>query len=234
MSERIKSGPFKGLLKNHYRSILADPAWQFTVRSDKGKGRSPEQHYDCLSLDEIKELPVADLCARDCALFMWTIDTHVDQAREVMRAWGFEYKTVGFYWVKTNKDGVTPFTGMGYWTRACPEQCLTSLDPLGFQESHQCHLATTGSPKRMARDVPRLIVSPRREHSRKPDEAHERIERLVGGPYLELFARRERPGWTAWGLETKKFNKPIRLPADIEALIGGSRVRADKILDLIG
>ena len=112
---------------------------------------------------------------------------------DLIRAWGFTYKTVGFYWVKRNpgRDDASFFTGLGYWTRANPEQCL---------------LATRGKPRRRARDVKRLVVEPRREHSRKPDVIRERIERLVEGPYLELFARETKPGWDAWGAETGLFD----------------------------
>jgi N6-adenosine-specific RNA methylase IME4 len=95
---------------------------------------------------------------------------------EVIDAWGFEYKTVGFYWAK---EPLTWF-GTGYWTRANPEQCL---------------LATKGSPHRKNADVRKLIISPRRQHSRKPDEIYDYIERLCEGPYLELFARQTHPGW---------------------------------------
>lgn len=180
-----------------YPVILADPPWTFMTRSSKGKGRSAEKHYDCMSFAKIKALPVADLAAKDCTLFMWVTDPMLPKSMELLDAWGFTYKTVGFYWAKTNKsagDTLSPkdfFTGMGYWTRANPEQCL---------------LATRGHPKRRAKDVRRLIVSPRREHSRKPDETYDRIERLVAGPYLELFSRTERPGWDCWGNEAGKFN----------------------------
>ncbi|MCB1992301.1 MAG: hypothetical protein KDG49_12655, partial [Geminicoccaceae bacterium] len=124
-------------------------------------------------------------------LLMWATDPLLHRAFEVIEAWGFTYKTVGFYWVKLNKtagtlvfDRKSFFTGMGFWTRANPELCL---------------LATRGKPKRRSAAVPKLIVSPRREHSRKPDEAYAAIERLADGPYLELFARQTRPGWDAWG-----------------------------------
>lgn len=190
MNSAIENGPFKGLLRNHYGVIYADPAWTFATRSGKGKGRSPEQHYDCMTLDEIKALPVADIAAKDCALLLWTIDTHLPMALEVIEAWGFTYKTKGFNWVKLNKDG-SPFTGMGFWTRANPEDCL---------------LATKGSPKRSAMDVRRLIMSPRREHSRKPDEVRDEIERLLPGPYAELFARETKPGWHTWGNQSDMFN----------------------------
>ena len=174
---------------NHYRVIYADPPWTFATYSRKGKGRSAEAHYDCMSMEDIKALPVAQWAADDCVLFLWTTDPLLEKAFEIIRAWGFTYKTVGFYWAKLNKQ--TPashnrgfFTGLGFWTRANPELCL---------------LATRGKPHRRRADVRKLIVSRRREHSRKPDEAYERIEALCEGPYLEMFARFPRPGWDHWG-----------------------------------
>ncbi len=186
-----------------YRLIYADPPWPFRTWSKKGKGRSPEAWYDCMSIEAIAALPVRDWSARDAVLLLWATDPLLPRAFEVIAAWGFTYRTVGFCWVKL-RPGATPmllserdfFTGLGFWTRANPELCL---------------LATRGSPKRRAADVRRLIVSPRREHSRKPDEAYERIERLVDGPYLELFARQRRPGWDAWGLEADRLEGPERL-----------------------
>jgi N6-adenosine-specific RNA methylase IME4 len=181
----------------HYRVIYADPPWTFATYSAKGKGRSAEAHYDCLSLADIKRLPVGEWAARDCVLLLWATDPLLDKAFDVIRAWGFTYKTVGFYWAKLKKsasprlfDQQSFFTGLGFWTRANPEQCL---------------LATRGHPRRRTGGVKKLIVSPRREHSRKPDEAYERIEALCEGPYLELFARTERPGWDSWGLDTEAF-----------------------------
>ncbi len=178
----------------HYQVIYADPPWTFATYSRKGKGRSPEAHYNCMALGDIKTLPVADWAAADCVLLMWVTDPLLETAFEVIRAWGFTYKTVGFYWAKLNKgNGKTPsaqarfFTGLGFWTRANPEQCL---------------LATRGHPKRRSADVRKLVVSPRREHSRKPDEIYGHIEALCEGPYLEMFARNSRPGWDAWGAET--------------------------------
>lgn len=197
--ERIASGPFEGLLKNGYSVIYADPAWTFTTRADTGKGRSPEQHYNCMTLDEIKALPVADLAGKNCVLLLWTIDTHLEMALDVIKAWGFKYKTKGFNWVKLNQDG-TPFTGMGFWTRANPEDCLMAINC-----NEDCLLATIGQPKRDAKNVRRLVMSPRREHSRKPDEVRGEIERLVDGPYVELFARQSSAGWDSWGDQKTKF-----------------------------
>lgn len=182
-----------------YRTIYADPPWLFRTYSDKGKGRSAEAHYDCLDLDAIKALPVAAWAAPDCALFLWATDPLLPRALEVIAAWGFAYKTVGFTWVKTNAGadpgGLRPadwFAGLGFWTRANPEVCL---------------LATRGRPRRMARDVRRLVVEPRRQHSRKPEEVRARIERLVDGPYLEMFGRASRPGWDVWGDERELFDQ---------------------------
>lgn len=182
--------PFDSLpAGKRYGVIYADPAWKFATYSAKGAGRSPDRHYRCMPLEEIKALPVASLAADDCVLLMWAIDPMLDKAFEVIRSWGFKFKTVGFYWTKENADG-SDFMGGGYWTRANPEQCL---------------LATRGRPKRLEKDVRRWISSPRREHSRKPDELYGRIERLVAGPYLELFCRSGAPEWDAWGDEVGKF-----------------------------
>jgi N6-adenosine-specific RNA methylase IME4 len=181
---------------NRYRVIYADPPWTFATYSRKGKGRSAEAYYDCMSLNAITALPVADWAAEDCVLLLWVTDPLLPTAFEVIRAWGFTYKTVGFYWAKLNKrapaasyGGADFFTGLGFWTRANPELCL---------------LATRGHPRRRRADVKKLIVAPRREHSRKPDAAYERIEALCEGPYLELFARSTRPGWDSWGAEADR------------------------------
>lgn len=179
------------LLNNQYGAILADPPWTFVTRSNAGKGRSPEQHYDCLDILTLKQMPVGSLARRAGAvLFLWVTDPHLKVGLEVMEAWGFTYKTVAFTWAKENRVGPGWFTGMGYWTRANPEMCL---------------LGTKGVPKRIHKDVRQLIVSKRREHSRKPDEVYPRIERLVPGPYLELFARARRAGWDSWGDQTEFF-----------------------------
>lgn len=181
-----------------YSVIYADPPWYFRNFSKKGEGRNAVSHYDCLSLDQICSLPIEQYAERDCVLFIWAIDPMLPAAFEVIRAWGFDYKTVGFYWAKTNKradlDSLSErdfFCGLGYWTRANVEQCL---------------LATRGKPRRMARDVRRLLIDKRREHSRKPVEVYERIERLVDGPYLELFARESRSGWDSWGNQEGLFD----------------------------
>lgn len=171
---------------HRFNVILADPPWEFRVYSGKGKDRSADRHYSTGGLAAIKALPVEALAAENCALLMWAVMPELPGALEVIKAWGFEYKTVGFTWIKQNKSGEGLFWGMGYWTRANAEVCL---------------LATKGHPERMAKDVHQVVLAPVTEHSRKPDEFHLRIERLLRGPYLELYARREREGWTTWGNE---------------------------------
>jgi N6-adenosine-specific RNA methylase IME4 len=167
--------------------IYADPPWEFKVYSGKGKDRSADRHYDTRGLDHIKELPVARLAADDCVLLMWAVMPELPGALEVIAAWGFEYKTVGFTWIKENKSGEGLFWGMGFWTRANAEVCL---------------LATKGNPKRQNADVHQVVMRPIAEHSRKPDEIADRIERLVNGPYLELYGRRQHSAkWTVWGNE---------------------------------
>lgn len=187
-----------------YRVIYADPPWTFMAYSYKGKGRNPEAYYDCMSLADIKALPVANWAAADCVLLLWATDPLLEKAMEVIRTWGFTYKTVGFCWAKLKRSAPSFnekdfFVGLGFWTRGNPELCL---------------LATRGHPKRVRADVRKLIVSPRREHSRKPDEAYARIEALCEGPYLEMFARArpERKNWDAWGNQSEGFADG-RLPA---------------------
>jgi N6-adenosine-specific RNA methylase IME4 len=185
------SDPFSGLPKGHYQVIYADPPWSYKAWSKKGEGRSAESHYQTMSVDDICVLPVADLAADNCVLFMWMTWPTLKDALRVINAWGFTYKTCGFDWMKKNTKSDSLFCGMGYWTRSNTEPCL---------------LATKGKPKRQSASVRQPILEPRREHSRKPDCVYERIEKLVDGPYIELFARQSRPGWDSWGNETEKFD----------------------------
>ena len=166
--------------------IYADPPWQFHTYSGEGKLRSADRHYDTIGLAEIARLPVAQLAAENCALLLWAVWPELPGALQVIKAWGFEFKTCGFLWTKQNRNGDGLFTGMGYWTRANSEPCL---------------LATRGAPTRLAMDVHQVVNAPVAEHSRKPDEVRTRIERLLPGPYLELFARQPIQGWATWGNE---------------------------------
>jgi N6-adenosine-specific RNA methylase IME4 len=183
---------FQDLPRHHYGAILADPPWSFKTWSGKTgtPHRTANDHYRTQGARWLADLPVHTVAGDDCALFMWVVDSHVDQAIDLARAWGFGFKTVAFVWQKTTSKG-TPRIGLGYWTRKGAEICL---------------LFTRGTPKRKDKGVRQIIVAPRREHSRKPDEIHDRIERLVAGPYLELFARAKRPGWTVWGDQRDRFS----------------------------
>lgn len=167
-----------------YSVILADPPWEFQVwKKETGSNRSPSRHYSTMTTAEICALniPAAD----NCALFLWACWPTIKDAFAVIEAWGFEYKTLAWEWVKFSRSGLGFHFGMGYYTRQNPEPCL---------------LAVRGRMPVAAHDIQALIVSPVREHSRKPDEQYTKIEALYpGASYLEMFARRPRAGWAVWG-----------------------------------
>ena len=173
-------------INKKYSVIYADPPWSFKTYSDKGKDRSPENHYSTMNFKDICNLPVNNIANDNSVLLMWITDPLLDKAFKVIDAWGFKYKTVGFTWAKTNRKKLGFFTGLGYWTRGNPEMCL---------------LATKGKPKRQSKAVPQLVVSQRERHSKKPDIMYTHIENLLNGPYIELFARQKREGWDSWGNE---------------------------------
>jgi len=113
------------LTRRKYGAIYADPPWSFRNWSAKGTGRNAVSHYDCLDFEKLAALPIADLAANDCALFLWATDPLLPRALDLIRAWGFEYKTVAFYWVKLNtaaKQDADYFTDLGYWPHANPDQ----------------------------------------------------------------------------------------------------------------
>jgi N6-adenosine-specific RNA methylase IME4 len=186
MSSTLPAGKF--------RVILADPPWTYSVFSAKGEGRSAKKHYRTMPLDRICSMPVGDMAARDCHLFLWTTGPNLPQAFQVMDAWSFRYSSVAFTWIKLRRGFtgglINPATdfhvGMGHTTRKNAEYVL---------------LGRRGSPKRLDKGIRELIIAPVRRHSQKPEEAQNRIERYADGPYLELFARRQRDGWTCWGDE---------------------------------
>jgi len=173
--------------KYKYSIIYADPPWTYRVWSKKGLGRSAASHYNTMSLERIKALPVKEIVAKDSVLFLWVTYPNLPEGLEVMKAWGFNYKTVAFTWVKRNKKSDTWFWGMGYWTRANPEICL---------------LGTRGHPKRKSKRVHSIIDERIRDHSRKPDIVRDKIVELMGDlPRIELFAREKVPGWDSIGFE---------------------------------
>lgn len=170
-----------------YSIIYADPPWHYETYSKKGQGRSAESHYPTMSLEDIKSLPVSKIAEKDCALFLWATFPCLQEALQVIEAWGFRYKTVAFVWIKQNRKSDSLFWGMGYWTRANAEFCI---------------LATRGHPKRVNPGIHQVIISHIEEHSKKPDEARNRIVKLMGDfPRIELFARQSPEGLDVWGNE---------------------------------
>ena len=198
---------YKPLSADRPFSVLyADPPWSFEVWSPKGEDRAPQQHYPCMPLQQICDLtignlPVSRLAARDALLFLWVYQPMLPEALSVIRAWGFDYRTIGYYWVKTRapslNQGVDPFPiGLGHYTRAGAEQCWIARRGKGLT--------------RLSRSERQVIFAPLREHSRKPDEVADSIVRLTGDvPRLELFARESRPGWSVWGNETRRFDDRV-------------------------
>lgn len=154
--------------------------------------------YATMSIEELRRMPVRSMAARDCVLHMWVVDANLEQALEIGRAWGFTYKSRGLTWDKGRMSG-------GWWLRKEAEIAL---------------LFTRGKPKRLSAGVRDMIREKPREHSRKPDCRYERLEALVRGPYLELFGRCRRPGWTSWGNETDKFTADAASPPESERLAG--------------
>ena len=171
-----------------YNIIYADPPWSYKTWSEKGKEKkSAENHYVCMKKEDIQELPIQNICADDCVLFLWVTFPCLEEGLELIKKWGFTYKTCGFTWVKRNKVSDSWFWGLGYWTRANAEICL---------------LATKGQPRRVSKSVHQVCDARIREHSRKPDEIRDRIVELCGDlPRIELFARQKVDGWDCWGNE---------------------------------
>lgn len=197
--------PFGDLEPGKYGAIYADPPWHFQAWAGARKSgagiqcRATKPAYTTMIDEDLAALPIAELAAPDCVLILWTCWPMLECTFPILSAWGFKYRTCAFNWTKANasqvemfRDDIEPWMGLGYWTRANTEPCL---------------LATRGSPKRIGADVRQAIIEPKREHSRKPDGMYGRIERLVAGPYCELFARTTRPGWDSWGNEVGKFGE---------------------------
>jgi N6-adenosine-specific RNA methylase IME4 len=188
-------------------TIMADPAWNFrswVANANPTSDRSAERHYRTMTLDELAALPVKAIAAKNAHLFMWTTGPFLATAPRIARAWGFKFSSSGFVWMKLKRSAGKEqlqmislaelprflHVGMGHTTRKNVEFCL---------------LFRRGNASRLRKDVQEAIISPVREHSRKPDEAYERALRYAAGPYLELFSREERDGWTTWGNEVGKF-----------------------------
>lgn len=185
----MREWPFDPLRPLSYGAILADPPWAYAMLSDKGYEKSPEAHYATMSADEIGALPVNQLAARDCLLWLWCPWPHLETGLRTMRAWGFRYRTGGS-WTKLTRTGKAAF-GTGYILRSATEPYL---------------IGTIGEPQYGSRSIRNLIESERREHSRKPPEARAMIEKPLPRAFAcELFAREPWPGHSVWGDQVTAF-----------------------------
>lgn len=187
---RPKDWPFGDALEPWaYNLIMADVPWQFSLWSDKGEEKSPQAHYQTMALEQVKALPVVELAAKDCLLWLWATAPMLPQALEVMAAWDFQYTTMGA-WHKRTKHDKTAF-GTGYVLRSALEPYL---------------IGKRGEPQ-TTRSVRNVVMGPVREHSRKPEEAYRAADALMpAARRVELFSRERRPGWCSWGNEVGKFN----------------------------
>lgn len=169
-----------------YNIIYADPPWEYYNKNCNG---SAQKQYSCMKLKDICDLPINSISAKDTILFLWSTFPQIPNALKVIEAWGFQYKTTAFVWVKENKSKNGYFFGLGYWTRSNAEICL---------------LATKGKPKRVSRNIHQLIISPVEQHSKKPNIVRTKIVELMGDlPRIELFSRNVSEGWHVWGNEVK-------------------------------
>lgn len=167
-------------------TVLADPPWQF---GNQGTRASTDNHYPSMTTAEIALLPVDEVAAESAHLYLWTTDAHLvgGDALVVAKAWGFR-PVMPLVWVKVNESGNLQM-GLGNYYRHCLEICL---------------FCVRGKAPVLAHDELQLFWAPREEHSRKPEVLYEKIEKMSRGPFLEMFARRARSGWTAWGNEAPK------------------------------
>ncbi len=176
-----------------FATILADPPWRFTNRTGK---MAPEHRrlsrYATMTLDDILELPVAQLTDSTAHLYLWVPNALVGEGLEVMKRWGFTYKT-NLVWFKIRKDGGPDRRGVGFYFRN-----VTELVLFGTRGKN----ARTLKP---GRTMANLLATRKREHSRKPDEIYDVVEACSPGPYLEIFARHVRQGWYQWGDEVARF-----------------------------
>lgn len=179
-----------------YQTIYADPPWQFQNRTGKVAPEHKRLHrYETMKLDEIKLLPVSSVASEKCHLYLWVPNALLPEGLEVMKAWGFEYKT-NIIWEKVRSDGQPDGRGVGFYFRNVTEILL-----FGIRGHHNRTLQP-------GRSQVNLIRSVKREHSRKPDEIISLIESCSSAPYLELFARGSRKNWDMWGNQASDDYEP--------------------------
>jgi N6-adenosine-specific RNA methylase IME4 len=201
---------FTGLPLRHFGAGIGDPGWNFSTWSANGRGKCADQKYTCQSLDDILRLPVGDLFLDDAAFAIWYPQYAGPQCwpQDTLRAWGFEPKTEGA-WAKQSETGRKWFFGQGKILRSAAEFYM---------------IGTRGHPELYSKSVRNLIVAPWCGHSRKPDQLHRDMEKLYGGPRIELFARRCVEGWSCWGdqLEAKQVGLDSTRPdrSDVPSVLG--------------
>ncbi len=170
-----------------YKIIYADPPWSYNDKMS-GHSFSLDHEYKTQSKNWIADLPVKDITDKDCVLFLWAVSPLLPEALEVIKAWGFKYKTLAFVWSKETKNG-KKVKNLGRWTMGNVELCF---------------LAVKGKPKRICRNIYQLVEAERTKHSQKPNEVRKRIVELMGDlPRLEMFARQHTIGWDVFGDEVK-------------------------------
>ena len=167
-----------------YQILLADPPWSY---NDQGCHGTMANHYKGMKIEDICKLPVKEIADENCILFLWATFPKIQEALDVIKAWGFEYKTIGFNWVKTNPVNGKPFFGVGWYTKSNAEVCL---------------IGVKGKSPKVSNSVSSVIIEPRGKHSKKPDSVRNKIVEFCGDiPRIELFARDKKEGWDIWGNE---------------------------------
>lgn len=194
-----------------FRVVLADPPWNFENYSANGEQKNPNQHYPCMRVDEMEDMPIHLLCADDCVLFLWCTWPMMPVWDRFVRAWGFHYAGLAWEWIKFNRQTDKFAFGPGYGTRKNLEPCLLATRGSPSLKADQSFFGQTVETRsHSVRDFIMAwpldaIMAKRREHSRKPDEQYERIEQMFDGPYIELFSRSDRQGWSSWGNDVGRF-----------------------------
>jgi N6-adenosine-specific RNA methylase IME4 len=193
-----------------WKMVSADPAWKFKNWADPvtaeqiRASRGAERHYPTLTMDDIMALEVKDVVARDCHCMLWITGPFIDQGAAVLESWGFRFSTLFMVWIKLRK-GLIARQFQLLTLAELVDLLHTGAGKTSRKNAEFVLLGRRGNPERLVNDVHEVIIAPRRQHSRKPDEYFERLERYAPGPRLELFARQPRAGWTVWGNETDRF-----------------------------
>ena len=176
-----------------YKIIYADPPWSY--RNMGNIQNNVSKHYKTMTQKQIEELPINNISNKNSILFLWATFPKIQEALNVIKAWGFEYKTIGFTWIKTNRKNNKIFFGVGWYTKSNAEICL---------------IGTKGKSPKTSNSISSIIISHRREHSRKPDEVRSKIIKFCGNlSRIELFARERIKGWDVWGNEIPKYTQKL-------------------------